>query len=354
MAPVLLASVLAFLVAVLATGAVRGFAQRRGHVDYPDERKRHARAVPRLGGLGIAAGIAVGLSIAAGTGLVAPADVLPLLGGGGALVALGVCDDLVGIGITRRFVVQAAVAYGLVLAGWGLDVGTLRAFDGLAPSTQAALALPVTMLWVVGVVNAMNLLDGLDGLVLGVSAIAFGAFAAACPGDPVLLALCAVGATSTLGVFVFNAHPASIFVGDAGSTLLGFLLAAAGLRCATAAPTLGTLAVPVVVLGLPLLDTVTSIARRLARGRSPFLPDADHIHHRVLARARGRVRWAVRVLWAAAAVFGALGVTLSCSRGSDAMQAACLVAALVIAGGIAWHLRSVRAPVGRGVPSGPA
>lgn len=345
MAPILLAPVLAFLVAAVATRAVRGAALKRGHVDHPDERKRHARAVPRLGGVGIAAGVVVGLAVAALTGTVAGADVLPLLVGGGVLVALGVWDDLAGIGFKRRFVVQTAVAYGLVLAGWHLDLTNLWLFGSLAPFTQAALVLPVTMLWLVGLVNAMNLLDGLDGLVSGVSVIAFAALALACPGDPVLLALCAAGAASALGFLVYNRHPASIFMGDTGSTLLGFLLAAAGLRCAMGAPTPGILAVPVVILGLPLLDTVTTMARRTVHGHSPFLPDADHIHHRVLERNHGRVRQAVRAVWGAAAVFGALGVALSRARGSDWVQVACLLAAVSFAYLVVRHLRYVRVRV---------
>ncbi len=342
MVNVLPGALLAFAAAVAATHLVRGVALSRGHLDLPDDRKRHARAVPRIGGLGIAAGLLVGLSLSVWTAGVAATDVLPLLVGAGALVALGVWDDLAGIGFKRRFAVQTAVAYGLVLAGWHLDLSNLPGVGGLAPDTRAALALPLTMLWTVGLINAANLLDGLDGLLAGVATVAFAALAAACPADPLLLTLCAVGAASTLGFLVFNRHPASIFMGDTGSTLLGLVLAMAGLRCATGAPTAGALAVPVVVLGLPLLDTATTVARRVARGASPFMPDADHLHHRVLARNHGRVRPAVRAVWAAAAVFGLIGVVLSRAGGSDAVQAACVLAAAAFACLVVRHLRYVR------------
>ncbi len=342
MAPVLIGALLAFAVAVVVTRTVRDLALQRGHVDQPDERKRHARAVPRLGGIGIATGVLVGLGAATVLGGVAVADVLPLLVGAGLLVAVGIWDDLASIGFKRRFVIQTAVAYGLVLAGWHLDLSNLWFFGALSPFTQAALSLPVTMLWVVGLINAMNLLDGLDGLVAGVATIAFGAMALAHPADPLLLALCAVGAAATLGFLVFNRHPASIFMGDTGSTLLGLLLAVAGLRCATGAPTAGALAVPVVVLGLPLLDTVTTMARRIVHGSSPFLPDADHIHHRVLERNHGRVRPAVRAIWGASAVFGLIGVALSHAGGSDTVQIACVLAALAFAYLVVRHLRYVR------------
>ena len=342
MVPVLLGSLLAFAVAVAVTRAVRGLAVRRGHVDHPDERKQHAYAVPLLGGVGIATGVVVGLAAVVVARGVTAADVLPLLVGAAVLVGLGLWDDLRGLGFKRRFAIQTAVAYGLVLAGWHFDLSNLWFFGTLTPFTQAVLALPVTMLWVVGLINAMNLLDGLDGLVAGVAMIAFAGLAASSPADPVLLALCAVGAAATLGFLVFNAHPASIFMGDTGSTLLGFLLAAAGLRCAVGAPTPGTLAVPLVVLALPVLDTTTAFVRRIVDGASPFLPDADHIHHRVLERSHGSVRRAVRAVWAASAVFGAIGVVLSRADGSDAVQAGCVLVAIAFAYLVVRRLRYVR------------
>ncbi len=342
MAPVLVGSLFTFAVAVAATRAVRGVALRRGHVDYPDERKRHERAVPRLGGVGIAAGVFVGLTIAVAGGAALATDVLPLLVGAGVLVALGLWDDLRGLSFKRRFAVQVAVAYGTVLAGWHLDLSNIPVLDQLTPVTQTLLALPVTMLWIVGLINAMNLLDGLDGLVAGVATIAFAALAVASPGDPLLLALCTAGAAATLGFLVFNAHPASIFMGDTGSTLLGFLLAAAGLRSALGAPTPGTLAVPLVVLALPVLDTATAFVRRIVDGASPFLPDADHIHHRVLERSHGSVRRAVRAIWAASAVFGLIGIAMSRANGSDLVQIVCVVVAFVFAYLVVRRLRYVR------------
>ncbi len=287
-------------------------------------------------------GLFVGLATAVAGSAVPATAMLPLLIGAGVLVTLGVWDDLRGLSFKRRFFVQVAVAYGMVLAGWHIDLANLPGLGGLTPFTQAVLTLPVTMLWVVGLINAMNLLDGLDGLVAGVATIAFGALAVASPGDPLLLALCAVGAAATLGFFVFNAHPASIFMGDTGSTLLGFLLAAAGLRSAIGAPTPGTLAVPLVILALPVLDTATAFVRRIVDGASPFLPDADHIHHRVLERSHGSVRRAVRAIWAASAVFGAIGVVLSRANGSDLVQAVCVLVAFAFAYLVVRRLRYVR------------
>ena len=341
MVPLVFGALLAFLVSVLVTRLARTLAVRFDHVDRPDERKRHARAVPRVGGVGIAAGVFAGLAAATALGGGA-AEAAPLLVGAAAIVLLGVWDDLLGLGFKRRFVVQTVVAYGMVLAGWHVDVSNLPLLGALSPFDQSTLAVPITMLWVVGLINAVNLIDGLDGLVGGVATVAFGALALASPGDPLLLAICAVGIAATLGFLVYNVHPASIFMGDTGSTLIGFLLAMAGLRAATGAPTLGLLAVPVVILGLPILDTVTTTARRLAHGTSPFLPDADHLHHRVLERSHGRVRRAVTAIWGAAAVFGGLGVALSRADGSDLVQGACMLAAVAFSYLVVRRLRYVR------------
>ncbi|HEX8299357.1 MAG TPA: MraY family glycosyltransferase [Rubricoccaceae bacterium] len=344
MTHVLFAALLAFLGALAVTRLARGAGLHFGHLDRPDERKRHAQAVPRLGGIGIAAGVFAGLALAVALGSIPVADVWPLAMGSTAIIAMGIWDDLYGIGFKRRFAVQLLVAYNMAMAGWRIDVTNLPLFEALPPFEQAALSLPVTILWTVGVINAVNLLDGLDGLVAGITTIAFGALALAFAGagDPLVLTLCAVGAAAVLGFLVFNVHPASIFMGDTGSTLLGFLLAMVGLRGITGVPTLGMLAVPVLVLGVPLLDTLTTMTRRLVEGNSPFMPDADHIHHRVLARSHGSVRRAVRAMWAVGMVFGALGVAMSMTRGHDLAQVAIIGLAIVLSYIVVRSLRYAR------------
>lgn len=344
MAPVVLGALVAFAAAVSVTRLTRALAVRHGHVDVPDARKRHARAVPHLGGVGIAAGVAAGLVAVAASGGVGLAGVLPLLVGAAVITGLGLWDDVRGVGFKRRFAVQTAVAYGMVLAGWHVDVSNLPVLGALGPFEQAAVALPITLLWTVGLCNAMNLIDGLDGLAGGVAVVAFGALGVAYAGDAGLVALCAVAIAATAGFLVFNVHPASIFMGDTGSTLLGFLLAMAGLRGVDGAPTLGLLAVPVVALGLPVLDTLTTMARRVSRRQSPFLPDADHIHHRVLERSHS-VHGAVRALWGAGAVFGAIAVVLSRADGSNAVQALCVLASVAFGYLVVRRLRYVRARV---------
>ena len=163
-----------------------------------------------------------------------------------------------------------------------------------------------------GVINAVNLLDGLDGLAAGVVMIAFISLAIAfgLRGETswVGLALVVVGAAS--GFLIYNHHPASIFMGDSGSMFLGFLLAVFAVGGSGDAPSLFILFVPLLALGLPLLDTGLSIVRRLQTGQSPFMADRDHIHHRVLQQVEGHAS-AVRVLHAISVVFGAFAVLVS-------------------------------------------
>jgi UDP-GlcNAc:undecaprenyl-phosphate/decaprenyl-phosphate GlcNAc-1-phosphate transferase len=307
---------LALIISVIATRAVRSIAITRGWLDSPDGvRKVHGRAIPSAGGVGIAIGAATAVGILAvidhiWLGFVAFPPVAFWMGGL-VILAAGIIDDVRGLGFKRKFVVQAMVAYILLLSGLRIDVSALP-YIGDDAYIAAMVSIPLTMLWIVGIINAVNLLDGLDGLAAGVCFIAFGSLAliVGLQGQPSLslVALCVSGAL--LGFLVYNFNPASIFMGDSGSLLLGYLLAVMSLQgWGHQEPGLAWL-VPVLLLGLPLLDTGLSILRRLHARRAIFAPDRDHIHHR-LAR-RYPHRQAVIILWGAALVFGiaAIGVSL--------------------------------------------
>lgn len=320
--PALLAiAATSFGAGLAATVAVQRLAERAGLMDQPDDdRKQHVRAVPRLGGVGIAVGLAGGLAMAAVVAGPLP-GLLALAVGSAAVFVLGLYDDLNGLGFKRRFVVQVLVAYGMFLAGWRIDLSSARVLDALGTTELAALSLPLTLLWTVGLINALNLIDGLDGLAGGLAVVGLASLALALGvGDPTLVVLCVAAGAATLGFLLLNAPPASIFMGDGGSTLLGFLLAMAGLRGISDAPSLGLLVVPPVVLALPLLDTLTAMVRRALAGQSPFLPDADHLHHRVLARSASG-REALGTLLAMAVAFGAMGVLLGRAAGHEVAQA---------------------------------
>ena len=305
----------AFGTTALSTPIVRRLAIDYDWVDRPDgQRKLHADVVPAIGGIAIALGFGLGLAY-----LYAVRELLPfhvvfptpaLWAGALAIVASGFYDDTRGLGFKGKLAIQAVVAYALLHAGYRIDVSGLP-FVGDDVYAQALVSIPVTLLWVVGVINAVNLLDGLDGLAAGVALIAFAAlgliFGLHGEIGLVMIALIITGALA--GFLLFNFNPASIFMGDSGSLFLGYLLATYSLSGTGHANPMMALVVPAMVLGLPLVDTALSVARRFVERKAICAPDRDHIHHR-LTRTLS-VRNAVLVLYAVALSFGTAAVALS-------------------------------------------
>jgi len=263
-------------------------ALQNGWLDEPhSERKIHRHATPTAGGLGIAGGLAVGIVVLliaadwAGVTLMLPTWVF----WAGALVMLitGFVDDVRGASFKKKFFIQAAVAYALLHSGYGVDVNALVPFH-IDPYHATLLTVPITMGWVVGVMNAINFIDGLDGLAGGVVLIGVGALGVSfgLRGEWGML-LTAVATCGALAGFLrHNVHPASIFMGDSGSLLLGYLAAVFPLVAPLNGHPVVNVLIPVVVLGLPILDAVTAIVRRILNHTSIFVPDKDHIHHRLL------------------------------------------------------------------------
>ena len=305
----------AFGTTALSTPIVRRLAIDYDWVDRPDgQRKLHADVVPAIGGIAIALGFGLGLAyLYAVRGLLPFNVVFPtpaLWAGALAIVASGFYDDTRGLGFKGKLAIQAIVAYALLHAGYRIDVSGLP-FVGDDVYAQALVSIPVTLLWVVGVINAVNLLDGLDGLAAGVSLIAFAAlgliFGLHGEIGLVMIALIITGALA--GFLLFNFNPASIFMGDSGSLFLGYLLATYSLAGTGHANPMMALVVPAMVLGLPLVDTTLSMARRFVERRAIFAPDRDHIHHRLTRTLSDR--GAVLVLYVVALTFGSAAVALS-------------------------------------------
>lgn len=309
-------AVLAFLLALLLTPLVRRLALQVGALDPFSARKvLSAPSVPRLGGLGVAAAfyLTVALlwilrsSLTRAT-LAADTPVLAILLGGLPILAVGAVDDLRGLQALPKLIVETLVS----LALWGLGLRVLPGLGEalLGPQLAAVLSCLLTVLWLVGVMNATNLIDGLDGLASGVAlfALVSTAVAALWRGDLLLALLAWVLAGSVLGFLVYNIRPASIFLGDAGSLFLGYLLAATAVWSVRKAATAVVLIFPLVALGLPLLDTSLTISRRLLSGWPITQGDRDHVHHRL--RGRFGVGRAVYILYAVCAVFSALSLTM--------------------------------------------
>ncbi len=326
------AFIVALIVAALLTVIVRSLAVKYGWYDQAkSSRKVHARPIPRLGGVAIVlafnATITALLVVDSGVAFIFRQErdlILGLYLGGFAIAALGLYDDFYGAGARLKFTVQTGVA--LLLYAIGFRIETLSWPFG-EPLILGALALPVTVLWIVGVINAMNLIDGLDGLASGVALFAVATnFILAFSRHDILvgLAMATLGG-AILGFLIFNFNPASIFMGDTGSMFLGFVLAAVAVKTSTKSGTTIAMLVPILSLGLPIMDTFVAMTRRAILGRSLFDADKDHIHHRLMSRLQLSHRGAVLVLYGLCCLFALAALGLAYANG---VQSAMLLIAV--------------------------
>ena len=302
-----------FLIGIVATGlliaALLRLAPRLGLIDMPGGRKRHRGAVPVVGGL------AMGAVFLACFGILRVGDEVSLWFGAALLIVLigGVLDDHRELGSMSKFAFQIVAAWVLAQFGGSLltHLGDLLSAERLS---LGLAAIPFTVFAIVGVMNAVNMADGIDGLAGGLSLLAaawFGA-AAALVGDGPALWIASLLAGQLVAFLCFNAPfpgrtRAFVFLGDAGSLFLGLVLAWLAIRLAME-PGAGLSPIAAVwILGIPLADTVALMLRRLLRGRSPFRPDNEHLHHLLLAHGLRR-RAVAALMLGVSAVMGAAGL----------------------------------------------
>jgi UDP-GlcNAc:undecaprenyl-phosphate GlcNAc-1-phosphate transferase len=305
-----LAVAAAFVVAALATRILEHLAPRFGLLDHPGGRKDHGGAVPLVGGIAVFLGFLAALFL--------PGESPRwLLSSMALMVALGALDDRVEIAPKKKLAGQLLVASLLVLASGTVihAFGDLVGTGNLHPG--AALGTVLTIFCLVGLVNALNMIDGMDGLAGGlglVSALAL-AWAAALGGQTGLLSLLAVFSAALAGFLLFNLrlpwqHKARVFLGDAGSNLLGLTLAyfaVAVTQDVRGAPAVLPPMCAVWLIGVPILDTLTVMSRRIAEGRSPFDAGRDHMHHILLALGFSHGA-ALSLILALAALFAGCGL----------------------------------------------
>ena len=289
----MLSAVFAFagsmLAAVMLTPFVRRWAIQHGAMDTPDERRVHVRAIPRLGGLAIAASFFMSLlalfvteSAVAQIFFATPKLILGLAVGGLLICALGALDDLRGVRAWHKLWCQCLAAVAAYACGFRIDAIKLPLLGDL---DMGVFGILVTTLWIVAIVNAINLIDGLDGLAGGVVFFACltNIVVAAINQDVVVMLLSAAMGGAVLGFLLFNFSPASIFMGDSGSMFLGFTLATTSiLGSSVKSSTTVAILVPFVALGVPIIDTMLAMVRRFLQRRSIFAADRSHIHHRLL------------------------------------------------------------------------
>lgn len=282
------AIVIALGLALLVTPVVKKYAFKLGALDRPDQRKVHKRVMPRLGGLAIYFSFVAAVLLTMDISV----QVCGLLVGGTMIVMLGFVDDTSGLSPRLKLAGQIMAAAAVI--PFGLEVNTLtNPFSNEMPLALGYLSIPVTVLWIVSVTNAVNLIDGLDGLAGGTSFISALTLAGVVwietttsgflvPGQSEAVALALILAASVIGFLRYNFYPAQIFLGDSGSMFLGFSMAALSIIGMAKSATFISVIIPVVILGIPLLDTVFAIVRRYCGRRPIFQPDKEHLHHRLL------------------------------------------------------------------------
>jgi UDP-GlcNAc:undecaprenyl-phosphate GlcNAc-1-phosphate transferase len=311
------------LLSFVLTRYVRDTAMVRGWVAAPgSDRHLHVRPLPRFGGVGIFFAFLLSLGVAIFLGRYYPrlglglsykalwATLLPAT----LVFLLGLYDDVHPLSAYVKFIGQAIA--GIVLFGFGLRILDLPVLFGRQHFPHL-LSLPLTILWVLAITNAFNLIDGLDGLAAGSALFStVVVFVVSLFSNTPWVSMMALSlAGAILGFLRFNFNPATIFLGDCGSLFIGFMLSALALQGAQKAPTTIAVAIPVVSFGLPIVETVVSILRRLIAGRPIFTGDREHIHHKLLERGLSH-RQVVIVLYAVSAVFALLSLFLLWPTGS--------------------------------------
>jgi UDP-GlcNAc:undecaprenyl-phosphate/decaprenyl-phosphate GlcNAc-1-phosphate transferase len=278
-------NITAFFITLFLTLVVKKVAFKYNICAKPNHRSIHQKCIPLMGGVAIFGAFLLSFSIIwifSGPGLShLIREIFVFLIGGLLILLIGIYDDIKGAHWLEKFAVQFLAGSIVVLFGYKISV-IVYPFGGSI--ALGFFSVPITLLWIVFITNALNLIDGLDGLAAGISFIAaclmlfislwFGNIASAFPA--------AILAGSLLAFLIFNFNPAKIFLGDSGSLFLGFMLACFSINGTFRDSTGVAMLIPIIVLGIPITDTILAFIRRLRKGAHPFVADREHIHHRLL------------------------------------------------------------------------
>lgn len=325
---------LSVIIAYISTPYAIKFARKIGAVDVPnDERRMHDHPIPLLGGIAIIVAFIV-------TSIVMMRyhrllwQILP-----GALIIaiLGIVDDKKRLPAWPKFFVQCVAAALPIIVNRKIIIDSISGFNifGIHRISFGIFAIPITILWIVGITNAVNLIDGLDGLAAGTSTIAsISMLLVAVMKMGVdhteynVAVLAAALAGSCLGLLPYNRNPAKVFMGDTGATFLGYTLAVISIQGLFKGYTSVSFAVPLLVLGLPIIDTAVAVIRRLLEHKSPFTADRSHIHHKLIDLGLDQ-KQAVGLLYGVSAIMGIVAVVFAAYGSSTGWLILVAAAALI-------------------------
>lgn len=330
----MLALVVAAAASFAATPLVKTLAIKVGAVDVPkDSRRMHKVPIPRMGGLAIA--IAFIFSVM----LFVQVDYQTqgILLGAVIILVVGVLDDIIALKALPKFLMQILAAIVVVKHGCAIRYMTNPFFSSAEKYIDLGVfSLPLTVIWIVAITNAVNFIDGLDGLAVGVSAISSATqlvIALLVAEDNVALIMAAL-LGACLGFIPYNFNPAKIFMGDTGSTFLGFILATVSIKGMFKLYAIISFAVPFLILGIPIFDICFAVIRRLAKGQNPMHADRGHIHHRLIDMGFSQ-KQAVAITYLLTAMLGLAAVVLT---SSGEVRALILIGTIFVVGAVGLRL----------------
>ncbi len=302
--------VVSFILSFMATPMVKFLAERFGVVDVPkDNRRMHKKAMPLMGGLAMFYGFIVSIAVF----VPVSRELIGLFLGATLIVVVGIVDDKKNLHPVPKLIFQIIAALIAVYFGYSIKFFS-NPFDG--SNLPFVLSTPyaeiISVIWIVGMTNAVNFIDGLDGLAAGVSSIASLSILliSIIIGNNAVTPIAAALVGCCVGFLPFNSNPAKIFMGDTGSTFLGYTLAVISIQGLFKGYALISFALPILVLGLPLFDTLFAIIRRIVRGQSPMTADRGHLHHRLIDMGLNQ-KQAVAILYSISSLLGIGSVVMA-------------------------------------------
>jgi len=317
----LISIVLAFIVALSATPIAKRIAFKIGAIDVPkDDRRMHKKPIALFGGAAIVCGFLISIlyNIFSSPDLLVPnRDLWGLLAGILIIIIMGVIDDTRHLRARIKLLFQIAAALAVVIISDArISVITNPFSNNTFSELSIYISYPLTILWIVGITNAINLIDGLDGLAAGVSSISslslffVSVLSIGFGPNPYTSIVTAALAGATLGFLPFNFNPAKIFMGETGSAFLGFTLGVISIQGMIKSYAFISIAIPLLVLGLPLFDTAFAILRRIVSGKSIMSADRGHLHHKLIDMGLSQ-KQSVVAMYVASAALGLCAVVLA-------------------------------------------
>ncbi|KOR25423.1 MraY family glycosyltransferase [Clostridium sp. L74] len=329
----IIGAITAIVLSIVLTPIVKKVAFVLGVVDIPkDERKIHKKPIPLLGGIAIYISFIVSLVLKKGP---LTLEEVGIILGATVIVIGGFIDDKYDLSPIKKIIFQLVAAICLIVFGLKIQFITNPFDQSTLYVALHVFAIPITILWVIGITNALNLIDGLDGLAAGVALIScVTMFVIAVLNQRWEAAiLTSILSGSILGFLPYNFNPASIFMGDTGSQLLGYLLAAISIEGAIKSATAFAIVVPILALGLPIYDTLFAMIRRKINGKPIMQADRGHLHHRLLDMGLTQ-RQAVVIMYLISAVLGSFAIiAMQISNQKSYFLLATIMLALIL---IAW------------------